>query len=68
MERDKFIDIVLPHHIVTLSLQGSKITAEVLQEMTERINFFIRLNILKTDISERTVEQSIKGKKYINLL
>lgn len=68
MERDKFIDIVLPHHIVTLSLQGSKVTAEMLQEMTQRINFFIRLNIFKTEITERTVEQSIKGKKYINLL
>ena len=55
MERDKFIDIILPHHIVTLSLQGSRVTADVLQEMTQRINFFIRLNILKTDINERTI-------------
>ena len=55
MERDKFIDIILPHHIVTLSLQGSRVTADVLQEMTQRINFFIRLNILKTDVNERTI-------------
>jgi hypothetical protein len=68
MERDKFIDVVLPHHIISLSLKGSRINAEVVQEMTQKINFFIKLNILNTDINEHTLEQSIKNKKYINLL
>lgn len=68
MEREKFLDIALPHHIISLSLKGSRVTAEILQEMTHRINFFIRLNIYCTDISEHTLEQAIKNKKYINLL
>ena len=68
MEREKFLDVSLPHHIISLSLKGSRVTAEVLQEMTQRINFFIRLNIHCTDITEHTLEQSIRNKKYINLL
>ena len=36
--------------------------------MTQRINFFIRLSLLHTDVTEKTLETAIKGKKYINLL
>jgi hypothetical protein len=37
-------------------------------ELTHRINFFIRLSLLHTDVTEKTLEIAIKGKKYIILL
>jgi hypothetical protein len=36
--------------------------------MTQKINFFIRLCLLQTDITEKTLPMAIKGKKYISLL
>lgn len=59
---------MLPHHIVNLSLRGSRVTAEMVQEITQRINFFVKLTLLQTDVTEKTLEAAISGKKYISLL
>jgi hypothetical protein len=68
MDRDKFQDIVLPNQINSLSFRGSKISAENLADMTAKTNFFIKLKIIDTDITDKTLESAIKNKKYINFL
>lgn len=39
-----------------------------MQELTQRINFFVRLSLLQTDVTDKTLETALKGKKYINWL